>query len=206
MHETTDAELMAATRSGDRDAFGVLVDRHQDVLVNYLTHIDGSRDRAEEFAQEAFVKLYRAAARYDVLTSESIRPLLCRIATNLVRSDRRRAARLKLILLKFVGRDETHVSPQSELLRDEIQRCVSAAIAALPLTYRTAIVLRDIEGWSYREIAEALDCEEGTVKSRICRGRDQLRALLDGYWNGDPDHGRERTDRVAVGAAANRRV
>lgn len=206
MHETTDAELMARTRSGDRDAFGVLVDRHKDALVNYLTHLDGNRDRAEEFGQEAFVKLYRAVARYAELTSDSVRPLLFRIATNLVRSDRRRAARLRLVLLKFVGRDETHVSPQSELLRDEVQRCVGAAIASLPLNYRTVIVLRDIEGWSYREIGDALECEEGTVKSRICRGREQLRAILESYWNGDRDHGREATDRIAVGSAANRRV
>ena len=64
MTHTTDADLMARVRSGDREAFAHLVDRHKDAMVNYLTRLTGSRDRAEEVAQETFVRLYRSASRY----------------------------------------------------------------------------------------------------------------------------------------------
>lgn len=88
-----------------------------------------------------------------------------RIATNLLRSEQRRAARWRLL-----GREATEV--------------VEEALAELPLRYRAPLVLREIEGLSYREISVALECREGTVKSRISRGRAELRTLLEPYWKG----------------------
>lgn len=191
-----DGALMVRVRGGDDAAFEVLVDRYRDPLVNYLTHLTGSRERAEEFAQEAFYRLYRHAARYD--ERERLAPYLFRIATNLVRSEYRRARRWKL-LLPWLG-EETHAAapaaPGRTLMESEIQRQVRAALGSLPETYRAPLVLREIEGWSYQEIAAALGCREGTIKSRINRGRERLRQLLAPYWNGGTDEFR------STGAAA----
>jgi RNA polymerase sigma-70 factor, ECF subfamily len=178
----TDAALMARTRAGDREAFAELVDRYKDKLVNYLTHMTGDRDRGEEFAQESFVRLYQNASRFD--DRESVAPYLFRIATNLVRSDFSRIQRWQRLFTVYGNRSEvsTELSPQALLMQSEIEQKVSEALERLPLAYRSALILRDIEGWSYEEIAAALGCAEGTVKSRIGRGREKLREALEPYW------------------------
>ncbi len=177
-----DAELMAQVRAGDRDAFADLVERHKDAVVNYLTRLTGNRDRAEDLAQETFLRLFRSAAGY---TEQGfLRAFLFRIATNLVRSEERREKRLRL-LLPFLGRrDHDEPSAPSGLLLQELHRQVAGAVAKLPLRYRVPLVLHEIEGWSYADIAQELSCREGTIKSRIHRGRQHLRQTLEPYWNG----------------------
>ncbi len=178
-----DATLMSRVRSGDREAFGQLVDRHKDALVNYLTGLARSRDRAEELAQESFLRLYQSSARYR--EQGQFVPFLFRIATNLLRSEERRARRYRILSMKFFSNGhDPRPTPQAELLQAEAGERVAWALAELPLKYRSPITLREIEGWSYREIASALGCQEGTVKSRINRGRERLRHLLSPYWNG----------------------
>jgi RNA polymerase sigma-70 factor (ECF subfamily) len=180
-----DAGLMARVREGDRDAFADLVDRHQDSVVNYLARLTGDRDRAEDLAQEAFLRLFRSAGSY---TEQGfLRAYLFRIATNLVRSEERRERRLRL-LLPFLGGSAPaeHAEPvaPSGLLRRELHREMAAAVAGLPLRYRVPLVLHEIEGWAYADVARALGCREGTVKSRIHRGRQHLKERLAPYWNG----------------------
>jgi RNA polymerase sigma-70 factor, ECF subfamily len=184
--ERSDAELMARARGGDHDAFAAVVERHKDALVAYLTHLTGTREAAEEVAQEALVRLYRAAGSYD--ERGKLAPYLFRIATNLVRSQQRRARRWDAILFALPVRTSSDESPQALLLGAEIQKKVAAALTQLPVACRAAVVLREIEGWSYDEIARALGCREGTVKSRIARGREMLRKKLSLYWNGSPCH------------------
>ena len=200
--EPTDAALMAEVRSGDHDAFGILVERYKDGLVNYLTHLRGDRDRAEEVAQEAFLRLYQNAHRYD--EREKLAPYLYRIATNLVRTEFRRLRRWRL-LLPWIEQDGNRPAeaPGRRLMEEEIRTQVRGALEALPLTYRAPLVLREIEGWSYQEIAKALGCREGTIKSRISRGRDHLRDLLAPYWNGGHHESRERR---AVSSLASERT
>lgn len=177
-----DAELMARVRDGDRDAFADLVDRHKDAVVNYLTRLTGDRDRAEDLAQETFLRLFRSAGSY---TEQGyLRAFLFRIATNLVRSEERRERRLR-VLWPFLGRrDHDEPSAPSGLLLQELHRQVAGAVAKLPLRYRVPLVLHEIEGWTYADIAQELSCREGTVKSRIHRGRQHLRQTLEPYWNG----------------------
>jgi RNA polymerase sigma-70 factor (ECF subfamily) len=202
MDLSTDAELMTRVRGGDSAAFAGIVDRHKDALLNYLTHLAGDRDRAEEFAQEAFLRLYQSAGRYD--EREKLAPYLYRIATNLVRSDFRRLRRWRL-LQPWIRPDEASATegPGRRLFETEIQTMVRAALDALPMTYRAPLVLREIEGWSYQEIGAALGCRDGTVKSRIARGREKLRELLAPYWNGGPDV--PRAPRPAVSLASERK-
>jgi RNA polymerase sigma-70 factor (ECF subfamily) len=178
----SDAELMARVRTGDREAFADLVDRHKDAVVNYLARLSGDRDRAEDMAQETFLRLFRAAGSYS--EQGYLRAYLFRIGTNLVRSEERRERRFRL-LLPFLRREERDepVAP-SGLLLQELHREVAGAVAGLPLRFRVPLVLHEIEGWTYEDIARELGCREGTVKSRIHRGRQRLREKLQPYWQG----------------------
>lgn len=205
----TDAELMArVSAQGDREAFTRLVDRHKDPLVAYLARLTGCSERAQDLAQESFLRLYRAARRYR--DQGYFRAYLFRIATNLVRSQERRARRWRKIsgiLTSASGSGDSSSSgeePVSEVqgastawwlggerhdadrltLRRERQRILSRAIAELPLSYRAVLVLSEIEELPHREIAALLGCREGTVKSRLHRARHKLREHLEPYWRG----------------------
>jgi RNA polymerase sigma-70 factor (ECF subfamily) len=179
----SDADLMARVRGGDREAFADLVDRHKDAVVNYLTRLSGSRDRAEDLGQETFLRLFRSAGGY--VEQGYLRAYLFRIATNLVRSEERRERRQRLLQPLLGGEpDRTEPAAHAGLLRQELQRVLAAAVARLPLRYRVPLVLHEIEGWSYADIAADLDAREGTIKSRIHRGRQSLKKQLETYWNG----------------------
>jgi RNA polymerase sigma-70 factor (ECF subfamily) len=182
LDSTDDAELMARVREGDQAAFMDLVDRHKDAVVSYLARLTADRDRAEDLGQETFLRLFRSAPDY---TEQGyLRAYLFRIATNLVRSEERRAKRQRL-LMPFLPRPEpAEPAAASGMLRRELHREVTEAVAKLPLRYRVPLVLHEIEGWSYVDIAQEMGCREGTVKSRVHRGRQQLKKRLEPYWNG----------------------
>lgn len=197
----TDDALMQRVREGDDDAFGEIVDRYKDSLVNYLTHLVRSRDRAEEIAQDAFVRLYRNASKYR--ERERLGPYLFRIATNLVVSEVRREKRWTLLLPRLhASSHRSEPSPDTNILTDEIQRQVSAALDRLPIKYRAPLVLFEIEDWSYDEIANALQLRCGTVKSRISRARQLLRRHLAPWWIGGNNHERHTTGRLDAQSAA----
>ncbi len=187
MHEgqmATDGELLRAARAGDRAAFGRLVDRHKDPLVGYLTRITGRREDAEDVAQEAFVRLFERSARYR--EQGKLSAYLFRIATNLVRGRERQRARRRLLRAVFLS-PNGHGAPDApgeRLLERELKRELARALARLPLRYRVPVVLSSIEGWSYRRIGELTGCREGTVKSRIHRGKRRLEEMLSPYWHG----------------------
>src|SRR6185436_9782147 len=209
MQADTDATLMQRVRAGDEDAFAEIVERYKNPLINYLTHLVRSRERAEEVAQDAFVRLYRNASNYR--EQERLGPYLYRIATNLDVTDVRREKRWSLLLPRLHASTNTTVPPpDAGLFVDEIQKKVSAALERLPMKYRAPIVLADIEEWSYDEIARALECRVGTVKSRIFRGRELLRRQLAPYMEphrtGDQNHERHGTDVIAARPAAHERV
>jgi RNA polymerase sigma-70 factor (ECF subfamily) len=178
-----DAALMVRVQHGDRQAFGDLVGRYENAVVNYLTRLTRDRSRAEELAQEAFLRLYERASRYQ--ERGQLLPYVLRIATNLLRSEERRSRRWRTLSQMVGATPGVHEpSPQRRLLSDEATQVVEEALAGLPLRYRAPLVLREIEGLSYREIAESLGCREGTVKSRINRARERLKTLLEPYWRG----------------------
>jgi RNA polymerase sigma-70 factor (ECF subfamily) len=208
-----DAALMARVREGDRDAFADLVDRHKDPLVGYLARLTGSPDRAQDLAQETFLRLYRAAGSYR--ERGQLTAFLYRIATNLVRSEARRERRWRLLApqlgvsgrLGQLGRIGPFGSggPSAgaavpshgieaaggtrRLLQRELQRRLAGALAALPLELRAPLVLYEIEEWSQRDIARALGCREGTIKSRLFRARHRLREELADCWDDWNDGG-----------------
>ena len=185
-----DLDLVARARAGDLDAFAALVNRHQHQLVSFVRLMTSSaqdRDAAEDVAQEAFLRAYRALGQFR--GQSTFRTWLYQIATNVARtqSGRRR------------DRKESQ-EPESPHQRDRpseenIERRVIAhdqlrrALSELPDDWREALVLRDIEGLEYKEIAEMLKIPMGTVESRIFRGRQRLKAALM-----DPKGGEDRPD------------
>lgn len=179
---TSDAELIAGAKAGEAEAFGEIVDRHKDALVGYLCRLLGNRERAEDIAQEAFLRLYQHSQRYQ--ERGQLKAYLFRIATNLVRSEERRAFRWDRIRQFLLPPASGTPAQERHLLEVELRSELLQAIAALPLRYRAPLVLREIDGWRYRAISQALGCSEGTVKSRIHRARALLRQRLEPYWRG----------------------
>jgi RNA polymerase sigma-70 factor (ECF subfamily) len=201
----TDDALMQRVREGDDDAFGEIVDRYKDSLVNYLTHLVRSRERAEEVAQDAFVRLYRNATSYK--QQQRLGPYLYRIATNLIVTEIRRERRWSLLLPRLhASTRQTAPSPDANLFTTEIQRQVAGALDRLPIKYRAPLVLFEMEEWSYEEIARALGVRVGTVKSRISRARELLRRHLAPWWTGEHNHERHTDRRLAARPAARESV
>lgn len=180
-----DGTLLGRVRAGDHAAFGELVDRHKDSLVGYLTHLLGCPDSAEDLAQESFLRLYEYRDRYD--ERGRLGGYLYTIATNLVRSRERQKKRRRLLRSVFLSSNgHGHDAPQqAALLVGELQSALGEAVASLPVRYRVPLVLHELEGWTYKQIGAFSRCREGTVKSRIHRGRQLLKEKLRPYWRGD---------------------
>ena len=180
-----DGRLMARVQAGDEQAFADLVERYKNPLVNYLTQMTRNRERAEDLAQDAFVRVYRSAGRYR--ERGQFQAFLFRIATNQLRTEARKAARWRGLLPSLTAEHQRRTpvpSPQRTALGSEAVDAVTKALSRLPLHYRAPVVLREIEGWPYARIARTLGCREGTVKSRVHRGKNLLRKDLSEYWNG----------------------
>ena len=188
----SDHRLLEATREGDEAAFAELVRRYRNQITNYVYRMTNDYDLAVDLAQETFMRVFAAADRYQ--TNFAFSTYIYRIATNLAISELRRRKRRRLVSLStfFQPRESGEESCELEmpdtvplqdvtLVEDERRGAVSRAIATLPEKYRAPLVLRDVEGRSYEEIARILLMSEGTVKSRISRARTFLRDKLQNY-------------------------
>jgi RNA polymerase sigma-70 factor, ECF subfamily len=185
-----DHELLAAIRDGDELAFQEIVRRYRNPITNFVYRMLDDYDRSVELAQETFIRVYTSASRYQA--NYSFSTYIYRIATNLAISELRRRKRRKTVSLfsPFTNDDgdpveidppDLNMLQDEVLIRDERRNAVARAITSLPPKYRAAIVLRDVEGLSYDQIAEALKLSEGTVKSRINRARNLLKEKLTAY-------------------------
>jgi RNA polymerase sigma-70 factor, ECF subfamily len=202
--EPNDTELMRRICTGDDDAFTIVVNRYKDRLVNYLTTLIHSRERAEDIAQEAFVRLFRNADQYR--ERDKLAPYLFKIATNFMISELRREKRWRLLMPRLEGATpKPSPSPDAGLMSDEVQRKVAAALEKVPLKFRAPLALYEIEEWSYDDIARSLGCRIGTVKSRINRARVLMRRQLASWWIGG-NHERHRTWKRDEATASHERV
>ncbi|HEX5368679.1 MAG TPA: sigma-70 family RNA polymerase sigma factor [Dehalococcoidia bacterium] len=168
-------------RQGDLAAFNELVVEYESQVYNLCYRILGGAQPAEDAAQEAFVSAWRNMATF---RGDSFKPWLLRIAANQCRDELRRRGRrpsssLDSALEAGVPEPPTDdPSPEATALNTELSRSLQAALAELPEDQRTAVVLCDVEGLDYSEIAVAMSTSLGTVKSRISRARLKLRELL----------------------------
>lgn len=185
-----DQELVRRVQRGDKQAFNLLVQRYQHRLIKMIGRYVNDPSDAQDVAQEAFIKAYRALPNFR--GDSSFYTWIYRIAANTAKNwlvaQRRRPPGSDIDAQdaeQFLGDpalQETD-TPEGLAQRDEVERTVFAAIEGLPDDLRTAITLREIDGLSYEEIAAAMECPVGTVRSRIFRAREaidrQLRPLLD---------------------------
>ena len=186
-----DLLLVRRVQSGDKRAFDVLVLRYQGKVLKLVMRYVRDAMEAEDVAQEAFIKAYRALPgfRGDSAFYTWLYRIVINTAKNTLVSAKRRPLDYNLDspdseqsgLLSRLTDGET---PEQLLLSDEIRRTVEAVMSELPEELRTAIVLRELDGLSYEEIASAVDCPVGTVRSRIFRAREAIDKTLRPIFSG----------------------
>ncbi|MGH8690137.1 MAG: RNA polymerase sigma factor RpoE [Burkholderiales bacterium] len=186
-----DRQLVARAQHGDKQAFELLVEKYQRKLARLLSRFIRDPAEVEDVTQEAFIKAYRALPAFR--GDSAFYTWLYRIGINtaknyLMAMGRRAPTSTEVEAGDAEGFEEGEQlrdinTPESLLLSNEIAQTVNATIEGLPEELRTAIQMREIEGMSYEDIAKAMDCPIGTVRSRIFRAREaiaeQLRPLLD---------------------------
>ena len=185
-----DQKLVAQVQRGDTSAFDLLVRKYQHKIMKLIGRYVRDRSEVEDVAQEAFIKAYRAIRSFR--GESAFYTWLYRIAVNTAKnyldSQGRRppGSDMEIDDAELIGgntglRDQA--TPERNLLTEEIATTVNRALEALPEDLRTAITLRELEGLSYEEIAQVMDCPIGTVRSRIFRAREmidhQLKPLLE---------------------------
>jgi RNA polymerase sigma-70 factor, ECF subfamily len=187
----TDHALLEGTLAGDEDAFAELVGRYRNQITSYIYRMVNDYDTAVDLSQETFLRVYRAAARYQ--TTHAFSTYIYRIATNVAISELRKRKRRRLVSLTGLltspdGEELMDFQPADDkplqdiaLIDAEKRAVIKRAISTLPDRYRAPLVLRDVEGKSYDEIAAILETSEGTVKSRINRARNFLRDKMRNY-------------------------
>jgi RNA polymerase sigma-70 factor (ECF subfamily) len=185
-----DRQLVARAQSGDKQAYGLLVEKYQRKLARLLSRFIRDPAEVEDVTQEAFIKAYRALPAFR--GDSAFYTWLYRIGINtaknyLMAMGRRAPTSTEVEAEEAEGFEEGEQlrdinTPESVLLSNEIAETVNSTIEQLPEELRTAIQMREIEGMSYEDIAKAMDCPIGTVRSRIFRAREaiaeQLRPLL----------------------------
>ena len=185
-----DEDLMDHVVAGSEAAFATLVDRYKNRLQNIVYRYIRDFQRSEDLAQEAFVRVYLHRERYRKTGKFST--WIFTIAVNLAKNEIRRKVRLRDVLsLDYIAemlggsdpgiKDESQPAADRQAERGQTSGVVADAIAKLPVVYREALVLRDIEGLAYEEIAEILGIPGGTVRSRINRARIMLKDKLKGF-------------------------
>ena len=180
-----EADLVARARRGDQDAYGDLVAIHQEMAFRVAFLVRGDAAEAQDAAQEAFVKAYRAIDRFR--EGSAFRPWLLRIVSNAARNRRRAAGRRRGLQLRAEAattRDATVPSAEATVLRDERRRTLLAAINALSADDRLVIGARYFLDLPEAEIAVLAGVAPGTVKSRLSRARGRLAEALGGDRSG----------------------
>jgi RNA polymerase sigma-70 factor (ECF subfamily) len=186
-----DRQLVVRAQSGDKQAFELLVEKYQRKLARLLSRFIRDPAEVEDVTQEAFIKAYRALPAFR--GDSAFYTWLYRIGINtaknyLMAMGRRAPTSTEIEAEEAEGFEEGEQlrdinTPESVLLSNEIAKTVNSTIEQLPEELRTAIQMREIDGMSYEDIAKAMDCPIGTVRSRIFRAREaiaeQLRPLLD---------------------------
>jgi RNA polymerase sigma-70 factor (ECF subfamily) len=176
-----EAELVARLRRGDRRAFEDLVIAYQHRVFGVAVRMLGNRAEAEEIAQETFLRAHRALPEFrgEARLGTWLYAIASRLCLNRLASPDRRLARGDDDALAAAPSHEPDAAAALE--RSELDAAVRDAIAALPEERRIVVILRDLEGLSYEEIAEVLALEPGTVRSRLHRARMDLKAKLERF-------------------------
>ena len=191
---TTEAELVQRARQGDEEAFAALVEQNQGRIYNLALRMTGNPDDAAELAQEALINAWRGLKH--VQGGSSFATWVYRLTSNacidFLRREKRRAGLSMTVSLddeeeeRQVELPDLRYSPEVEAERQELRRAIREGLSTLSEEHRKILVLRELDGLSYAQIAQLLGLEEGTVKSRIARARVALRKYLVSTGNFSP--------------------
>lgn len=177
-----DADLVERHLAGDLRAFDEVYDRFGRMVYNLALRLAGNREEAADLTQEIFLRIYRHLGGF--AGRSALKTWIFRVALNHCREKLYRHA-IETLSLDEEGESESALladparGPEDLALAADERRRVAGGLARLPHHFREAVILRDLEGLSYDEIAEVLGVRVGTVRSRIARGRDQLRLQLE---------------------------
>ena len=189
LRELSDEELILEFQKNNLEAaFEILVQRYKNPLTNFVFRFLGDYESCNDVVQETMIKVYRYKDTYSSVAKFST--WIYTIAGNLAKTEYRRQRRRNIFSISDYGEDNKPYDLPDESYRPDVATdsgikddIIQRALLKVKETYREAVILRDIQGMSYEEIAEILSVNEGTVKSRINRGRAQLQELLKDIYN-----------------------
>jgi RNA polymerase sigma-70 factor, ECF subfamily len=177
--QKSDDSLITLFQNGDTSVFRYLVERYQERIRNLIYSIFNEKEIVDDLAQEIFIKVYEALPKFRF--ESSFYTWLYRISVNKSRDEMRKRKAKKFFTFNHV--QETSKLNLDNLMSvsfddENIHEVIEKALQDLPEKYRMPIILKDVDGMSYDEIADVLKCEVGTVKSRLSRGRSMLKNVL----------------------------
>lgn len=195
-------ELVRKAAQGDEDAFARLMEAHQGKVYGLILRLTGSVDDALELSQETFFNAWRGLPNFHADSRFST--WLYRLATNVTIDFKRREKRRNSTNITSLSTEDDDAqrlleipderfTPHQEAEKRELQETVRRGMDALSEEHRQVLLLREIAGLSYAEIAQKLSLEEGTVKSRIARARMSLKGILEKEGNFSPSHASKKT-------------
>jgi RNA polymerase sigma-70 factor, ECF subfamily len=187
LKQLDDSGVVAAHLAGNRRAFGELVERYQNRLLNFIYRTTGDRERAEDLVQETFIRVYRHLHRFD--QSKKFSTWIYTISSNLAKNELRNRSRNPLVLFQTLMKnrqaderplewEDNTYRPDDLFRKRHLKSQVDAAVDQLPEHHRTVFILREMEGKTYEEIAEITSTNLGTVKSRLNRARNNFAQLI----------------------------
>jgi RNA polymerase sigma factor (sigma-70 family) len=175
-------DLISRSKSGDVEAFNLLVEQYQRMVYNLALRMLGNAEAAEDASQDTFISAYKAIGKF---RGGSFKSWVLRIAANSCHDKLRVARRYRVVSLDtlLLEPDElpqanNNESPEDYALRRELGRFLNEGLTHLSEDQRLVVILSDVQGLSYEEVAQATGCSLGTVKSRLNRGRTRLRDFL----------------------------
>jgi RNA polymerase sigma-70 factor (ECF subfamily) len=185
--ELNDSDVVQASLDGDPRAFGDLVRRYDQRLLNFVYRTIGDRERGQDLVQETFVRVYRHLHRFD--QSKKFSTWIYTIASNLAKNELRNRSRNPLVLFQTLKKnwgadhrplewEDTQYKPDDLFRKRHLRAKVEEAVEQLPEHHRIVFVLREMEGKTYEEIADITGCNLGTVKSRLNRARNNFAHII----------------------------
>jgi len=187
LRQLDDSAVVAAFLDGNKRAFGELVERYQNRLLNFIYRTTGDRERAEDLVQETFIRVYRHLHRFD--QTKKFSTWIYTISSNLAKNELRNRSRNPLVLFQTLMKnrqaderplewEDNTYRPDDLFRKRHLKSQVDAAVDQLPEHHRTVFILREMEGKTYEEIADITSTNLGTVKSRLNRARNNFAQLI----------------------------
>lgn len=178
MQSMSDEHLITLFQNGEKSVFEVIVLRHQERVRNFVYSILGTANHIDDISQEVFIKIFEALSRFRF--ESSFTTWIYRITLNHCRDELRKQKIRRLLFHDDALQDQfpSQSNPFDHTANVQLSHIIQRALTKLPFHYRTVVTLRDMEDYSYNEIAEVLQCDLGTVKSRLARARGKLREIL----------------------------